>query len=97
MNKDAMSNTSKTDWARIDAMTDDDMDTSDIPPLGEEFFAKATLRMLQSTVFVVPVPVDAETLGWFQAQGEGAERPMAVPLKIYAEAQKQSATLHLAS
>jgi hypothetical protein len=48
-----MSNTSKPDWARIDAMTDDDIDTSDMPPLGEEFFAKATLRMPKSTVSVV--------------------------------------------
>jgi hypothetical protein len=43
-----MNNTSKTDWARIDAMADDDIDTSDIPPLGEAFFAKAKLRMPQS-------------------------------------------------
>ena len=34
-----MSNTSKTNWAKIDAMTDDDIDTSDIPPLTDEFFA----------------------------------------------------------
>lgn len=43
-----MSNTSKTDWARIDAMSDEDIDTSDIPPLSEEFFAKAQLRMPKS-------------------------------------------------
>ncbi|MEO1396479.1 MAG: hypothetical protein AAFV90_26625 [Cyanobacteria bacterium J06634_5] len=36
-----------TDWTRIDAMTDEDIDTSDIPPLTEEFFLKATLRMPQ--------------------------------------------------
>ncbi len=40
-----MNNTSGTDWARIDAMTDDDIDTSNIPPLTDEFFAKAQLRM----------------------------------------------------
>ncbi|MGB3137035.1 MAG: hypothetical protein WBB18_09555 [Nodosilinea sp.] len=77
-------------------MTDDDIDTSDSPPLGKEFFAKATMRMPRSKVSVVAVPVDAETLGWFQDQGEGAERHMAAALKIYAEAQKQAATLHAA-
>ena len=41
-----MNNTSKTDWARIDAMHDKDIDTSDIPPLTEKFFAKAKLRSL---------------------------------------------------
>ena len=33
--------TSATDWARIDRMTDDEIDTSDIPPLDDAFFAKA--------------------------------------------------------
>lgn len=50
MKADAMNNTSKTDWARIDAMGDDDIDTSDISLLSEEFFAKAQLRMPQSAV-----------------------------------------------
>ncbi|MBD1807740.1 hypothetical protein H6F98_20140 [Microcoleus sp. FACHB-SPT15] len=45
MNENAMSNTSKTDWARVDAMTDEDIDTSDIAPLSEEFFAKAKWRI----------------------------------------------------
>ena len=48
MNSDAMKNTSRTDWGRIDAMSDEDIDTSDIPPLSEEFFAKAQLRMPKS-------------------------------------------------
>ncbi len=33
--------TSQTDWARIDAMTDEDIDYSDIPPITEEMFARA--------------------------------------------------------
>lgn len=40
---EAMNNTSKTDWARIDAMTDHDIDTSDIAPLTEDFFCKIWL------------------------------------------------------
>jgi hypothetical protein len=40
-----MNNPSGTDWARIDAMTDDEIDTSDIPLMTEDFFAKATLRL----------------------------------------------------
>ncbi len=32
---------SGTDWARIDRMTDDEIDTSDIPPLGDDFFKSA--------------------------------------------------------
>lgn len=87
MNADAMSNTSGTDWARIDAMTDEDIDTSDIPPLSEEFFAKAQLRMPQPSIKVA-VQIDFETFAWFQAQGESAEQQMTVALRIYAEAHR---------
>ncbi len=60
MNADAMNNTSKTDWARIDAMSDEDIDTSNIPPLSEEFFTKAQLRMPES-VMTMAVQVDPDT------------------------------------
>ena len=36
---------SETDWARVDRMTDDEIDTSDIPPLDDAFFEQA-IRVL---------------------------------------------------
>jgi hypothetical protein len=45
MKEGIMNNTSRTNWAKIDAMTDDDIDTSDIPPLTDKFFSQAKLRM----------------------------------------------------
>jgi hypothetical protein len=68
-------------------MSDEDIDTSDIPPLSEEFFAKAQLRMPKSHIRV-SVQVDPETFAWFQTQGKDAEQQMSVALKIYAEAHK---------
>ncbi len=88
MNENAMSNTSRTDWSRIDAMTDEDIDTSDIPPLSDEFFSKAKLRMPISSEATVAVTIDSETLEWFQSQGEKAQNHMAAALRIYAETQK---------
>ena len=88
MNENAMSNTSRTDWSRIDAMTDEDIDTSDIPPLSDEFFSKAKLRMPISSETTVAVTIDSETLEWFQSQGEKAQNHMAAALRIYAETQK---------
>lgn len=88
-----MSNISRTDWNRIDAMSDDDIDTSDIPPLTDEFFAKAKLRMPSSSLATVAIRVDAETLAWFQSKGEEAEQHMTAALRIYAEAQKNAASL----
>ncbi len=82
-----MNNTSETDWSRIDTMTDEDIDTSDIPSLSEEFFAKARLRMPVPSLTVL-VHTDMETLAWFQSQGETAEQQMATALRIYAESNK---------
>ncbi|MGI4792199.1 MAG: hypothetical protein ACRYFS_25525 [Janthinobacterium lividum] len=31
----------ETNWERLDALTDEEIDTSDSPPLSDEFFAKA--------------------------------------------------------
>lgn len=45
MNEPNKNRPSRTDWARVDAMTDEEIDTSDIPPLTDEFFKNATLRM----------------------------------------------------
>jgi uncharacterized protein (DUF4415 family) len=93
MKEKDMDNTSRTDWARIDAMSDEDIDTSDIPPLTDEFFSKARLRMPSSSLATVAIRVDSETLAWFQSKGEEAEQHMAAALRIYAEAQKSAASM----
>ena len=69
-------------------MTDEDINTSDIPPLSDEFFSNAKLRLPVSSEATVAVSVDPETLKWFQKQGEQAEKHMAAALRIYAEAHK---------
>ena len=38
------SGTGETDWKRIDAMKDEDIDFSDIPEVTPEMFARAVLR-----------------------------------------------------
>jgi uncharacterized protein (DUF4415 family) len=85
MNADDMNNASKTDWARIDAMADADIDTSDGPPLSDAFFENAQLQ-LPDAANTVTIAVDSDTLAWFQSQGESAEQQMAIALKIYAAA-----------
>ena len=85
MSDKRMNKPSETDWARIDAMTDDEIDTSDIPPLTEEFFKRATVRLPRHTV-TVTIRVDPDVLAWFKAQGEDCEQRMQAALRIYAEA-----------
>jgi uncharacterized protein (DUF4415 family) len=93
MKEKIMNNTSKTDWDRIDATTDDEIDTSDISPLTDEFFAKAKLRMPTSKINTVAVSIDPETLAWFRSKGAESDRHMAAALKIYADAQKAVVTI----
>ncbi len=41
MNKKFMDNISKTNWEKVDALTEEEIDTSDILPLTEEFLSKS--------------------------------------------------------
>ncbi|MGB2771734.1 MAG: hypothetical protein WBF31_05400 [Anaerolineae bacterium] len=63
-----MNNSSETNWALVDSLTDEMIDRSEVPPLDESFFARAVWRMPEGQVVVV-VPVDPDLLAWFQAQG----------------------------
>ena len=71
-------------------MADDGIDTSDIPPLGEEFFASASLRLPKKANPSVTLSVDADVLEWYKAQGEEFQSRINAALRIYAEAHKES-------
>ena len=79
---------SKTDWARIDRMTDEDIDTSDSPPLDDDFFARAEWRMPKEKT-TVTLSVDSEVLKWFEGQGADFQYRVNAALKIYAEAHQE--------
>ena len=80
-----MNKHTKTDLERLDAMTDDMIDTSDIPPLTDEFFATAKWRMPKRDV-TVTVEIEPEVVDWYKAQGDNYERYLAAALRIYAQA-----------
>jgi uncharacterized protein (DUF4415 family) len=79
---------SETDWTRIDEMTDEDIDTSDIPPLTDDFFGRAEWRMPENKTAVI-LSVDSEVLKWFEAQGADFQHRVNAALKIYAEAHQE--------
>lgn len=83
-----MKTTSQTNWAKLETMTDEEIDTSDIPPLDEKFFANARLRMPRGKV-AVTVSLDKDVSDWYQAQGEESRALMSAALKIYAEAHRE--------
>lgn len=44
MNNEVTSSESKTDWTRLDSMSDKDIDLSDCPEVTPDMFAKAVVR-----------------------------------------------------
>lgn len=85
-----MNEPSKTNWERLDQMTDEDIDTSDSPPLGEGFFEHASLRTPHGKT-IVALTVDEDVVAWFRAQGPDYQKRMIAALRIYAEAHKTAA------
>jgi uncharacterized protein (DUF4415 family) len=85
MKENDMNKPTKTNLERFDAMTDDMIDTSEIPPLTEEFFTSAKWRMSKPKVKVT-VEIEPEVMEWFKAQGENYQRYLAAALRIYAQA-----------
>jgi|GraSoiStandDraft_45_1057281.scaffolds.fasta_scaffold1280522_2 uncharacterized protein (DUF4415 family) len=74
---------------RLDAMTDEDIDYSEIPPLTPEIFAKAVVRKGLKPVTrkaQITLRVDAEVLEWFKKQGKGYQTQINAILKAYKEA-----------
>lgn len=83
-----MKNQSQTDWERLEQMTDEEIDTSDIPPLDEEFFANAQIR-LPARKIPITIRLDPDVLSWFRSLGKGYQTHINNVLRMYMEAQKK--------
>lgn len=83
-----MKKRSKTNLDLIDSLTDEEIDTSEIPPLDKSFFANAKLRMPE-TKTTITIRVDPDVLLWFKQQGKGYQSKINAVLRLYAEAHKQ--------
>jgi len=83
----------KTDWARVDAMTDEDIeraaaDDPDAPLWTEEDFANARVVWPQGKA-PVTLRLDKDILHWFKRQGRGYQTRINAVLRAFVEAQKQ--------
>ncbi len=91
MKKATTSKKSRTDWKRVDALKDEDIDLSDMPEVSPEMFAQSVVRR-----GLKPVPrkaqltlrVDSEVLDWFRKQGQGYQTKINALLKAYMDAHK---------
>ena len=78
-----MKKTSGTDWERLNAMSDEDIDTSDIPELDDNFFQQAELHLPVKKP--VTIRLDADVLEWFKGLGQGYQTRINNLLRKYME------------
>ncbi|MFQ5652481.1 MAG: BrnA antitoxin family protein [bacterium] len=86
---DELPETTKTDWKRLDALTDEEIDTSEIPELDEEWFKNAKVVLPQKKK-AISLRLDVDVLEWFKSnsKGRGYQTLMNAVLKAYVKAQK---------
>jgi uncharacterized protein (DUF4415 family) len=89
MNNESTSSKSQTDWERLDAMTDEDIDLSDCPEITPEMFAKAVVRRglpNPKSKAQVTLRIDSDVLEWFKSQGRGYQTQINSLLREYMKA-----------
>jgi uncharacterized protein (DUF4415 family) len=69
-------------------MPDEDIDFSDIPELGDEFFEKAVLVPAKQ---LVTIRLDADVVAWLKRNGRGYQTRANKILRTVMEAQENSA------
>ena len=74
MSTEPTSKRSQTDWQRLEAMTDEDIDLSDCPEITPEQFARGVVRRglpVARSKAQVTLRVESDVLEWFKSQGRG--------------------------
>jgi len=83
---------SRTDWARVKAMKDSEIDFSDSPELTPEAFAHTVVRKGLRPVMAkaqLTLRLDADVLDWFRAQGRGYQTRINALLRAYRDAHRK--------
>ena len=94
MKKNNTSKKSGTDLKRLDAMTDADIDFSDIPEVTPEMFAKGVVRrgLQPITKQQLTLRLDSDVIEWFKKQGSGYQTKMNALLRAYVKEHDKAAS-----
>jgi uncharacterized protein (DUF4415 family) len=79
---------SKSDLKRLDAMTDGDIDYSDIPATDEIFWKNAKVIMPKHKRQIT-LRIDDDIIDWFQHEGKGYQTKINAVLRMFVDAQKK--------
>ncbi len=91
MKKRVTTKRSETDWKRVDALSDKDIDKSDVPEVSPEMFARGLVRRglkPTSRKQQLTIRVDGDVLDWYKRQGHGYQAKINSLLRAYMDAHK---------
>ena len=77
----------KSDLKRLDKMTDEDIDYSEIPEFDEEFLRTVEMKVSPGKK-PIALRLDADVLEWMKAQGKGYQSRINAILRAYYEAHR---------
>lgn len=79
----------QTDWTRLRAMPDEDIDESELPELDEAFFQQARIQEPPAKRQLT-IRLDEDVLDWLKAQGKGYQTRINAILRAYYEAHQEA-------
>jgi uncharacterized protein (DUF4415 family) len=83
---------SQTDWQRLDAMSEDEIEQNaakEMAALGIDYDWASRARIVYpSTKERITIRLDPDILNWFKAQGKGYQSRMQAVLRAYVETHK---------
>lgn len=85
-----MTKRSKTNWDRIDALKEKDIDYSDNPKLTSGFFEQAV--RWPGNKELISLRLDPDVLKFFRSQGKGYQTTINTLLRKYMEAQSKKSS-----
>jgi uncharacterized protein (DUF4415 family) len=83
---------SQTDWARLDAMTDEEIDYTDIPPITPEMWANGVVRRNLKPIpkkTSLSLKIDMDVKEFFKSEGRGYQAKINQLLRAYMEKAKK--------
>lgn len=89
MKKKTISKQSQTDWKRVDALSDKDIDLSENAEVPAELFAQAIVRRGLKPVkrkTQLTLRIDSDVLEWYKNQGAGYQTKINALLRAYMDA-----------
>ena len=89
-----MTNTSKTDWEKVDSKSDEKLTQEAIfdpenPPIDEEFLARAEQVQPPKTKQQVTLRIDSDILDWFKKRGKGYQTMINTVLRAYKDSREK--------